>query len=75
MVVEAQRIRLKYAEKDQMAMVQNFWEIGKSWKVDGAVESAEKLNQVAYGVFDSKKDIAYKYYLEKYDEGATIRIQ
>ena len=30
MVVEAQRINLKYAEKDQMVMVQNFREIGKS---------------------------------------------
>ena len=57
MVVETQRIKLKYAEKDQMAMVQNFWEIGNLWKIDGSVENAKKINQVAYGVFDLKKNI------------------
>mgnify|MGYP001478366917 CR=1 FL=1 len=55
MVVEAQRINLKYAEKDQMVMVQNFRGIGKSWKMDGSVSNAKKINQVAYGVFGSKK--------------------
>ena len=64
MVVEAQRINLKYAEKDQMVMVQNFREIGKSWKMDGSVSNAKKINQVAYGVFGSKKNIGYEYYLE-----------
>ena len=64
MVVEAQRINLKYTEKDQMVMVQNFREIGKSWKMDGSVGNAKKINQVAYGVFGSKKNIGYEYYLE-----------
>ena len=42
MVVEAQRIKFKYTEKDQMVIVQNFWEIGKSWKMDGSVEKIQK---------------------------------
>ena len=42
MVVKAQRIKSKYAEKDQKVMVQNFCEIGKTWKMDGSIENAKK---------------------------------
>ena len=65
MVVEAQRLKLTYSEKNQNVMVKNFREIGKSWKMDGSVENAKKINQIAYGVFDSRKNVGYEYYLER----------
>ena len=48
MVVEVQRLKLTYSEKNQNVMVENFREIGKSWKMDGSLENAKKINQVAY---------------------------
>jgi len=65
MVVEAQRLKLTYSEKNQDVMVENFREIGKSWKMDGSLENAKKINQVAYGVFDAKKNEGHDYYLER----------
>ena len=65
MVVEAQRIKLKYVEKNHKVLVQNFREIGKSWKTDGSIENARKINQVTYGVFDTEKNVGYEYYLER----------
>ena len=46
-------------------MVQNFREIEKSWKMDGSIDNARKINQVAYGVFDQKTNTGYEYYLER----------
>ena len=43
MVVEAQRIKLKYMEKDMTVLVQTFREIGKSWKMDGLIKNAKKI--------------------------------
>lgn len=43
MVVEAQRIKLKYVEKDVKVLVQNFRGIGKSWKMDRSLENAKIL--------------------------------
>ena len=65
MVLEAQRLALTYTKKDQKVLVENFREIGKSWKMDGSVENAKRINQIAYGVFDSKTNVGYEYYLER----------
>jgi hypothetical protein len=65
MVIEAQKVKLTYQDNDEMVMVQNFREIGKSWKMDGSIDNAKRINQVAYGVFDSKANTGYEYYLER----------
>ena len=63
MVIEAQKLKLKYGKQDQNFLVENFSEIGKSWKMDGSVENAQKINKIIHGTFDSSQ--GYKYYIEK----------
>ena len=65
MVIEAQRLNFQYGEKDTKLLVENFREIGKSWKTDGSIGNAKKINQVTYGVFDSKQNRGYKSYFER----------
>ena len=33
--------------------------------MDGSVGNAKKIDQIAYGVFDSRKNVGYEYYLER----------
>ena len=43
MLLEVQRVKLKYWEKEQKVLVQNFREIEKSWKTDGSIENVKKI--------------------------------
>ena len=63
MLKEAQKVGLRFGKDDRKFLVENFSEIGKSWKTDGSVENAQKINQVIYGIFDASQ--GYKDYLEK----------
>ena len=63
MVIEAQKLKLKYGKQDQKFLVENFSEIGKSWKMDGSVGNAQKINKIVHGTFDSSQ--GYEYYIEK----------
>ena len=63
MVIEAQKLKLKYGKQDQKFLVENFSEIGKSWKMDGSVENAQKINKIVHGTFDLSQ--GYEYYIEK----------
>ena len=63
MVIEAQKLKLKYGKQYQTFLVENFSEIGKSWKMDGSVGNAQKINKIVHGTFDSSQ--GYEYYIEK----------
>ena len=54
---------LCFGKVNHKFLVENFSEIGHSWKTDGSVENALKINQVIYGIFDASQ--GYEYYLEK----------
>jgi len=62
MLVEAQKLGLKYIKNSTTFMVENFSEIGKLSKLDGSVQNARKVNMIVYGIFDAS--VGYEYYLE-----------
>ena len=41
MLLEVQRVKLKYWRNEQKVLVQNFRDIEKSWKTDGSIENTE----------------------------------
>ena len=63
MLKEAQKVGLRFGKVDRKFLVENFSEIGKSWKTDGSIENAKMINQVIYGIFDASQ--GYEYYLEQ----------
>ena len=72
MLKEAQNVGLHFGKVNRKFLVENFTEIGKSWKTDGSVENALKINQVLYGIFDASR--GYEYYLEK-DIMSKLKLQ
>ena len=46
MVIEVQILNLKYGERDTKLLVENFREIGKSWKTDGSIGNAKILTKL-----------------------------
>ena len=72
MLKEAQKVGLRFGRDDRKFLVENFSEIGKSWKTDGSIENAQMINQVIYGIFDASQ--GYEYYLEK-DIMSTLKLE
>lgn len=62
MLKEALAAGLTYGKEDKEFRVEKFTEIGKSWKLDGSVENAKKINRIVSGIFESSR--GYEYYIE-----------
>ena len=64
MILKAQETGLEYEDVKtvQKSQVQNFGDIGLSWKCDSSHEQAVKVYEVMHGTFDDQA--GYEYYME-----------